>query len=100
MKLSVVGRGEADQKGDIDGIQTFRYASTLQFIGNSEECQYVKPIIFCLITHVGDALFCECVILAIPKDVITLDAKLVVRCDNTGSEQKRRGLDAAITVIY
>ena len=94
-----MGRGETYQEGDVDGIQTFRNTSTLQFIGDCEECQYIKSVIFSLVPHVRDALFRESVVLALPENVIALDSKLVVRNNDAGGEQGSWGLNAAVAVI-
>jgi len=99
MELSVVGRGETYQEGDVDGIQTFRNTSTLQLIGDCEEGQYIKTVIFSLVPHVRDALFRESVVLTLSEDVIALYSKLVVRNNDSGCEQGSWGLNAAVAVI-
>lgn len=86
MQLGVVCRRETHQKGDVDGIYRFRHTTLLQLIGNGEEGQGIEALALGLVTHIGDALLSEGVVLTIPEHIIRLEAGRAVRDDKPSGE--------------
>ena len=77
---------KANQQRNIHRIKGLGDLLVPQLVCDGKQSQHIESVILRFVAKIGNALFGQGIILAIPEDIVHIQSRLVLRNDDAGSK--------------